>query len=112
MTTTEPLTRPSSLDLQLLDCGPSALISVSGELDVATCGLLQAMLDDVLRARRVPRIARLVLDLRELSFVDASGVAPVLHARAVLAGRGGSLEIRRPSRAVRRLLELLDLDEH
>jgi anti-sigma B factor antagonist len=110
--TTAPSIERSTLGLQVLDCGGSALISVSGELDVATSGLLHALLDDVLRARRRPRLSRLVLDLRELSFVDACGVAPVLHARAVLARRGGTLELRRPSRAVRRVLQLLDLHEH
>jgi anti-anti-sigma factor len=101
----------STLDLQVLDCGASALVALAGELDLATCGLLQAMLDGVLRARRKPRVSRLVLDMREVSFLDAAGIAPVLHARAVLNKRGGALEIRRPSAAVRRVLKLLDLSE-
>jgi anti-anti-sigma factor len=101
----------STLDLELLDCGPSALITLRGELDIATSGLLQALLDDLLRARRVPRLSRLVLDTHDLGFADASGLAPVLHARAVLSRRGGTLELRQPSPAVRRLLQLLDLAE-
>jgi anti-anti-sigma factor len=100
----------STLGLRVLDCDESALVAVSGELDIATSGLLQGLLDDLLRARRTPRIDRLVLDMRDVTFVDAGGIAPALHARAVLAKRGGTMEIRRASSAVRRLLTLLDLD--
>ncbi len=98
-----------TLRLSVLDCGRSALVSVAGELDIATCRLLQALLDDVLRAKRTPRIARLVIDMHEVGFVDAAGLSPILHARAVLARRGGVLEIRRPSQAALRLLAVLNL---
>ncbi|MDP9396161.1 MAG: STAS domain-containing protein [Actinomycetota bacterium] len=100
---------PSTLDVSLLDCGRSALLALGGELDMATCGLLQAVLDDVLRSRRTPRVVRLVLDMSAVQFVDAAGISPVLHARAVLAKRRGVVEVRDPSASVRRLLGLLDL---
>lgn len=92
------------------DGGPSALVVLDGELDVATCSLLQALLDEVLRARRLPTLKRLVVETSGISFVDAAGISPLLHARAVITRRGGSFEMRAPSPAVSRLLTLLGLD--
>ncbi len=102
---------PATVDLEVHLDGPSALVTVAGEIDLATSALLQAVFDDVLRSRREPPVARLVLDMRGVAFVDASGLSPVLHARAVLARRGGALEVRRPSFAVRRLLRVLGMEE-
>ncbi len=100
-----------TLRVSLLDSGRSALVLVAGELDLATSGLLQAVLDDVLRARRTPRVGRLVLDMGGVTFVDVAGLSPILHARAVLARRDGLLEIREPTLPLRRVLRVLALDD-
>lgn len=53
----------------------------------------------------------MVLDLGDVGFMDASALGCILGAGQRLAGRGGALAVRRPSRAARRLLELCGLDE-
>lgn len=100
----------ATLGLRVHDGGPSALVVVDGELDVATSSLLQALLDDLLRAKRAPKLVRLVIQTTGITFVDAAGMSPLLHARAVLNRRGGSFELREPSAPVSRLLSLLALD--
>ncbi len=100
----------ATLGLRVHDGGPSALVVVDGELDVATSSLLQALLDDLLRAKRVPKLVRLVVQTTGIIFVDAAGMSPLLHARAVMSRRAGSFELREPSVAVSRLLSLLALD--
>lgn len=54
--------------------------------------------------------ATVVLDLAGLDFVDASGISVLLSAQRALAARGSSLGLRAPSRMVRKVLRLLDLD--
>jgi hypothetical protein len=44
-----------------------------------------------------------------VGFADASGISPLLLARAVLARRGGRIELRHCRRAVLLLVRLLDL---
>jgi anti-anti-sigma factor len=100
---------PNSLDISVLTSGPHAVVGIAGELDMATSQLLQAVLDDLLRSRREPRIQRLVLDCSGLSFVDVSGLSPILHARAVLSRRGGTLRLSRPTPSLVQVLDILGL---
>ncbi|RZS87087.1 anti-anti-sigma factor [Motilibacter rhizosphaerae] len=104
-----PVPPPASLGLQVQGDGERATLALRGELDVATSGLLDALLDDLLRTRRSPRLSSLVVDTAGVTFADAAGISPLLHARAVLHRRGGTFEVRDPSPAVLRLLTLLGL---
>jgi anti-sigma B factor antagonist len=88
-------------------------VQVVGELDIVTAPALEQTLRDAeLRARLV------VLDLRELTFTDSSGVHVITNAsvRADRAGRRLVL-VRGPAQADRKLtlttsnhLEIVDLD--
>ena len=101
----------ATLGLDLDDAGSTVTVRLRGELDLATSGLLQGVLERLLRHRRDPRVDRLVVETAQVSFVDAAGVSPLLHARAVLARRGGSLHLPAASQSVTRLLTLLGLDD-
>jgi anti-anti-sigma factor len=107
----EPMEGPAAaaLDLTVRHDAAGALVSLTGELDVATGALVDALLHDLLRARRLPRVTRLAFDLSGVTFADAAGLSPLLYARAVLTRRQGSIEIVAASPDVRRLLVLLDL---
>jgi anti-anti-sigma factor len=101
-----------TLDLTVLSTGRSAVVRLVGRLDEATSRLLQAVLDPLLHRARQPTVQRLVLDCAGLRFADAAGLSPILHARAVLGRRGGSIELRRLSQAVRQVIDVLDLTEY
>jgi anti-anti-sigma factor len=64
--------------------GPAAVVCLIGELDLATAPRLAPTADE-LRARPV---TKLVLDLRQLSFLDAAGVAPLVELAVSLAESG------------------------
>jgi anti-anti-sigma factor len=94
--------------------GDAAWVRVIGELDIATAPLLaQTLREAQLRARRV------VLDLRELTFMDCAGIHVVVDAsnRGRQAGTHLVL-VRGPSRVDRLFtltgasdaLEIVDLD--
>ncbi|NHC13408.1 STAS domain-containing protein [Motilibacter deserti] len=101
----------ATLGLDVDDAGSTVTVRLRGELDLATSGLLQGVLERLLRQRRTPRVDRLVVDTAQVSFIDAAGVSPLLHARAVLARRGGAFVLPSASSAVARLLTLLGLAE-
>jgi anti-sigma B factor antagonist len=87
--------------------GPGeVLLSVDGELDLATTALLEATLADVLAGRIRPRV---VLNLAGLGFMDASGIGCIERAGRRVAASGGALIVLEPSRPARRILELCDL---
>jgi anti-sigma B factor antagonist len=82
-------------------------VRLRGELDLATADLAADHLNR-LRARH----ATVVLDLDELSFIDASGLRVILTAAQDARNDGWGFTVTRGSAPVRRLIELLDLDAH
>ena len=87
--------------------GRTAVLVLAGELDIATAPRLRTSVSDVLAADP-PQV--LVLDLSGLAFVDATGISVLVAAQRAVTSRGGSLCVRSPSRLVRRLIRLLDLE--
>jgi anti-sigma B factor antagonist len=104
-------TAQSTLSVDVTSDGQEATLRLEGELDVTSAPLLQTVLDQLLAPRRVPACTAVVLDMSGLSFTDASGLSPVLMARAFLGQRGGTLLLRHPRRCVRRVLRILDLED-
>jgi anti-anti-sigma factor len=85
-------------------------LRLAGELDVTSSPLLQAVIDQVLAPGR-ERCTHLMIDMSGVSFADASGLSPILMARAVLARRGAQVELRHSRRSVIRLLRQLGLED-
>jgi anti-sigma B factor antagonist len=100
--------RGEALATHVSRTGTTVTVALTGELDVATAAALRARL--LTLAASEPAPAHVVLDLRDLAFVDASGISVLLAAQRSLAARGATLVLRRPSRPVRRVLALLDLE--
>ena len=84
--------------------GDAAWVRVIGELDIATAPQLEQTLRKAqLRARRV------VLDLRQLTFIDCAGINVLLATRRRARLEGGSLRVLRASPRVLRIIALTRL---
>jgi anti-anti-sigma factor len=79
-----------------------ARISAIGELDLRTVPLLERALEAVDQLEP----ARVILDFRELSFVDSTGVHAILRAHTRATENGGVLVVMNSSESVRRVFEL------
>lgn len=101
----------ATLKVDVLAGDDTVVVRLEGELDVSTSPLLQSVVDRAVASRRQPPCRLLAVDMRAVTFADASGLCPVLHARAVLVRRGARVELRHCRPAVRRLLHALDLDD-
>jgi anti-sigma B factor antagonist len=99
--------RPGELIIDERRDDGTVILGFAGELDIATAGAVEAAVD---RAR-AGDLERLVLDLRELEFLDSTGIQAIL--RADLASREDPFElvVVRGPRAVERLFSLLELHE-
>jgi anti-sigma B factor antagonist len=84
---------------------PVVSVTISGEIDIAT----SPAMGDALAAGRGP--AHLEVDMSAVTFMDASGIGVLLAARQRAVDGGGSLTLRAPSWAVRRVTAILGLDE-
>jgi stage II sporulation protein AA (anti-sigma F factor antagonist) len=78
-------------------------VKISGELDIASVESVRRVLDDVTATRP----AALVFDLSELRFIDSSGITLLL----VTAREVGTVHMRNPTPAVRRVVEITGLGE-
>lgn len=106
---TPELTAPTSglpLMVVVVDEGWQVVAHVSGEIDIATCGRLRDAIAPHLAAGQ-----RVVLDLSGVAFMDTSCLRVLEDARTVLGADGGSLVLRNPSGAARRLLSLSQMTE-
>ena len=101
----------STLTVDVRSDGAVVRVRLDGDLDITSSPLLQAVVDQALLSRRQPLCSSLVVDMSGVGFADASGLWPLLHARAVLARRGGAVELQHCRRAVLRLVRLLDLQD-
>ena len=87
---------------RLVDRSPGLVwVHVAGELDIATAPRLERMV-----ARPELRARLVVLDLRELTFMDSCGGRVVAEASTRARGIGNRLILVRARRQVQRLLAL------
>jgi len=89
------------------DTTPSdpAVVVLAGELDLADAPAVSAQLHAAADAT-----GRVVVDLHGVTFIDSTAIGALVGVQRALKERGGTMVLRRPSRAVARLLELTALD--
>jgi anti-anti-sigma factor len=79
-----------------------ATITVLGEVDLACCSDLEACFEEALASD--PAVVE--LEFSAVSFIDLTGVEPIIELQQTCAGRGVTLQLV-SSPAVDRVLELL-----
>jgi anti-anti-sigma factor len=89
------------------DDGVSRLVA-AGELDLSSA----EQLEDELKRQEQGEPPVIVLDLRELTFMDSTGLRVVIAADTRARERGGKLVIVRAAEEVDRVFRLTRMDEH
>jgi anti-sigma B factor antagonist len=90
-----------SLTVQTEQRDDMVVVSVAGELDMATAPQLQDQISDLLEKGRT----RLVFDLAEVSFCDSTGLSVFVRAK------NSTVRLAAPQRGVLRILEVSGLVE-
>jgi anti-sigma B factor antagonist len=85
-----------------------AVLSLRGELDLASAPLLQREVE----GSAVAEAAIVVLDLQELEFIDSTGLRVLLSAYERSREHGQEFAITPGSQQVQRLLSITRVDEH
>jgi len=80
-----------------------AVLRVTGEVDIASRSEFQDQLDRI--AVRVP--ATVVVDLRDLEFLDAEGASALIETARTVTALGGSVVVRSPQPIVQRVFDIL-----
>jgi len=105
------LARPSAVpsplfDLEAAKDGDTFLIRLSGELDLAQ----RPRLDRALAESQSSDADSILLDLEDLTFIDAAGLYSLFAASRPSADRGSRLRITRGKGAVAAIFHLTSLD--
>jgi stage II sporulation protein AA (anti-sigma F factor antagonist) len=82
------------------------VVALAGEIDYNTSGQVRQALDVTGTAR--PRI---VIDMCEVTFMDSSGINILISAHQDTTASGGWLRLAAPTDAVRRVLQLVGVDQ-
>ena len=86
--------------------GEVRVVTVRGELDIATSPQVRELLSDAATDRARP----LVIDLGECEFIDSTGLAALLHGAKPAQNGESHVAIVSPEGDVRRMLELTAID--
>jgi anti-sigma B factor antagonist len=82
------------------------IVAVTGDVDLATVDVLRAQLTSALQ-----RGNKVVLDLRDVSFMDTQGLAAVIEAERSSAESGTVFVVVRAPATVHRLFEMIGLTD-
>ena len=94
------------LSLESLLDGDTRTLRLSGELDLASAGILEEALEEALAGK-----GRIVLDLRQLTFIDSTGIAILINT-IELAKQGRDIRfLASTAAAVTRVLALTGVQE-
>jgi anti-sigma B factor antagonist len=91
-----------SADLSIRDFSGNAVVALCGELHLADVPAVASYLMSAVAACG-PSI---IVDLADLKYIDASGLAGLVRVLKWTRGRGGELFLVAPRRQVRRVLKL------
>ncbi len=85
---------------------PSVLLTIAGEVDVASSPRLELELERLLDAGSVD----VVIDMAAVEFIDASGIGTLVAAAERARTAGGHIVVSRPSPKVSRVIDMLRLN--
>ena len=86
--------------------GNMLIVRLKADLDHSASILLRTGLDKLLADRQ---IRCLVLDLKELKFMDSSGIGFIIGRYKLMAKRGGIIKIKNADRRMDRIFEMAGL---
>ncbi len=98
---------PGPLRIESRRDGDTTVITLGGELDLASAPELERELRDA----EGTGPARVVIDLRELGFMDSTGLQALLRARERASSNTYELMLRRGPHQVQRVFELTKTDD-
>jgi anti-sigma B factor antagonist len=98
----------ANLDFQTTRNGTVAVIAPTGELDLSGAALLEDELD---RLAAEPELGTVVLDLRQLEFMDSSGLRLVVLADMRAREAGRRFVLVKGAETVHRVFEITRMSE-
>ncbi len=93
---------PTRLETDVREHGEWVMVVLDGEVDMASAPRLQ----EVLAAQLAAGARQVMVDLREVSFMDSTGLTALFRAHEAMAAAGGRLVVVCGPGPVRRVIEV------
>jgi anti-anti-sigma factor len=94
-----------SFSTKVLRVDGATVIYIQGEIDMSTAERLRDVIEPLMGPDQT-----IVLDLAGVDFMDSSCLNVLAQARGTLTADGGSLILRNPSTAARRVLSIFEAE--
>lgn len=91
------------MNIQFIETGQVLTIKVKGDLDHHSADETRALIDEKIRNEK---FNKLVIDFKNLDFIDSSGIGFVIGRYKVIRKRNGVIEIVNASKKVRKILDM------
>jgi len=98
--------KPMELVITTREVGDRTVVSVVGEVDIASAGALDAVLSEAIASGRT----HLVVDLDEVGFLDSTGLGVLVKSLKRTREAGGSLTVVTESERVLKVIRITGLD--
>lgn len=100
-------TETNALTIDVVRRDEVTIVSLTGEIDLATQGELRSTLNDLVVAGDVD----LVLDLSDVSFIDSTGIGALIGTRRRVHAFQGSLTLVCPDEAILKIFTITGLEK-
>ena len=101
------MARPPAFNISTEEAGGTIHVGLEGELDLATAPELER---ELARIRGLDGVERIVVDLRNLAFLDSTGLEAIVKLHTLGTSAGIEVAVVRGPRAVERLFAVMQLD--
>jgi anti-anti-sigma factor len=95
------------MDIQVESHDDRRILHIQGKITFEHCSELQSRLDSILDKG----VREVVLDFREVPFIDSSGVGEVLRLFKRVKESGGRIVLANPNRKLRELFAMYRFDQ-
>jgi anti-anti-sigma factor len=90
------------MDIQVESRGDRRIVRILDKITFEHCALLQSRLDPILE----PGVREVVIDFKDVPFMDSSGIGEILRLFKLLRDRNGELVLINPNRKLRNLFTM------
>ena len=95
------------MDIQVESLGNRRIVHIKGKITFEHCPVLQTGLDSVVDER----VREVVIDFKEVPFIDSSGVGEVLRLFKRMKDRGGEVILANPNQKLSDLFSMYRFDQ-
>jgi anti-sigma B factor antagonist len=90
------------MDIQVEFRGDRRIVRIKGKITFEHCPALQSRLEPVLE----PDVREVVIDFRDVPFMDSSGIGEILRLFKIMRDRKGEVTLINPNRKLRNLFTM------